>query len=86
MYLYLYIGDASQLYIGSTDKPTPHENELLVRVKACALNRMDILQRHGKYPVPPHASPILGVEMAGIVDTCGSQGNNHNNNNINEFL
>ncbi|KAI8054474.1 NAD(P)H quinone oxidoreductase, PIG3 family [Syncephalis plumigaleata] len=66
-------GDASQLYIGSTDKPTPRDNELLVRVKACALNRMDILQRHGKYPVPPQASPILGVEMAGIVDTCGSQ-------------
>ncbi|KAI9599241.1 hypothetical protein BDF19DRAFT_470573 [Syncephalis fuscata] len=66
-------GDASQLFIGSTDKPTPKDNELLVHVKACALNRMDILQRHGLYPVPPGASSILGVEMAGIVEACGSQ-------------
>ncbi|RKP26073.1 NAD(P)H quinone oxidoreductase, PIG3 family [Syncephalis pseudoplumigaleata] len=73
--IYIRTGDASQLYIGSTDRPTPRDNELLVRVKACALNRMDILQRHGRYPLPPGASAILGVEMAGIVEACGASGN-----------
>ncbi|RKP08115.1 NAD(P)H quinone oxidoreductase, PIG3 family [Thamnocephalis sphaerospora] len=66
-------GDASQLAIGTVDKPTPKPSELLVRVHACALNRMDLLQREGKYPVPPGASQVLGVEMAGIVEACGAQ-------------
>lgn len=35
---------------------------------------MDLLQREGKYPVPPGASPILGVEVSGVVESVGKEG------------
>ena len=44
------------------------------QVKCFALNRMDIVQREGKYPPPPGASPILGVEVSGTVESVGSSG------------
>ncbi|KAJ2388720.1 hypothetical protein GGI23_005996 [Coemansia sp. RSA 2559] len=65
-------GGADQLYIGETERPVPKDNELLVKIRCFALNRMDVIQREGKYPVPPQASPILGVEMAGVVVEAGS--------------
>jgi len=64
-------GGTDQLYIGEHPKPVLNENELLVKVEATALNRADILQRQGKYPPPKGASPILGLEMAGIVEEAG---------------
>lgn len=65
-------GDESRLVLGEFDTPHPAENELLVRVHATALNRADLLQRSGKYPVPKGASPLLGLEMAGVVEEVGS--------------
>lgn len=47
--------------------PTPADGELLVRVRASAVNRADVLQRRGFYPPPPGASEILGLEVAGEV-------------------
>jgi len=38
------------------------------QIKAFGLNRMDISQREGGYPVPPQAGPILGVEFAGVIE------------------
>jgi NADPH:quinone reductase-like Zn-dependent oxidoreductase len=35
------------------------------------VNRADVLQRQGRYPPPPGASPILGLEIAGVVETAG---------------
>jgi tumor protein p53-inducible protein 3 len=49
----------------------PGEGETLVDVHASALNRADLLQRAGKYPPPPGASEILGLEMAGVVAELG---------------
>lgn len=60
------------LYIGETQKPKPTENEILVKVKATALNRADLLQRTGKYPPPKGASTILGLEIAGEIVELGS--------------
>jgi tumor protein p53-inducible protein 3 len=60
------------LYIGESPDPIPSENELLVRVKATALNRADLLQKQGHYPPPPGASTILGLEMAGVVEQVGN--------------
>ncbi|TLS49155.1 NAD(P)H-quinone oxidoreductase [Paenibacillus antri] len=56
------------------DRPTPAAGagELLVRVRATALNRADLLQRMGKYPPPPGVTDILGLEMAGIVEAVGA--------------
>ncbi|KAI9354244.1 hypothetical protein BD770DRAFT_136470 [Pilaira anomala] len=64
-------GNADQLTIGTYEKPTPKHTELLVKVKCFALNRMDILQREGRYPVPATCSPILGVEISGTVEAIG---------------
>ena len=60
---------------GTHDKPEPGPDELLVKVEATALNRADLLQKKGNYPVPEGASPILGLEMAGIVEENGSSSN-----------
>lgn len=65
------------LYLGETEKPTPAENEILVKVKATALNRADLLQRAGKYPPPKGASKILGLEIAGEVVEIGKNVTNH---------
>ncbi|MEX0906083.1 MAG: NAD(P)H-quinone oxidoreductase [Balneolaceae bacterium] len=56
---------------GEHPKPEPAPHELLVKIEATALNRADLLQKAGKYPVPKGASPILGLEMAGIVEAAG---------------
>lgn len=52
--------------------PEPQPHELLVRGRAAALNRADLIQRRGFYPPPPGASPILGMEMAGEVLEVGA--------------
>lgn len=52
--------------------PKPQPNEVLVSVKASALNRADILQRKGLYPAPQgYPSKILGLEFAGKVAEIG---------------
>ena len=48
-------------------EPAPGENEILVKVAAAGVNRPDILQRTGNYPVPPGTSDIPGLEIAGEV-------------------
>ncbi|KAI9681119.1 MAG: hypothetical protein M1817_002401 [Caeruleum heppii] len=66
-------GPADSLYINSsTPKPQPRASDALVRIKAFGLNRMDLLQREGKYPVPPQAPKTLGVEFSGIIEGFGS--------------
>src|SRR5258708_29250561 len=47
--------------------PVPGPGEVLIRVAAAGVNRADLTQRAGKYPPPPGASPILGMEVAGTI-------------------
>lgn len=65
-------GGAENLRIGDYPTPNPAAQEILVAVKATALNRADLLQREGKYPPPPGESEILGLEMAGTVEAVGA--------------
>ncbi|MFN3428570.1 MAG: NAD(P)H-quinone oxidoreductase [Candidatus Sericytochromatia bacterium] len=51
--------------------PTPGPGEVLIRVEAAGVNRPDVVQREGKYPPPPGASPILGLEVAGTIAALG---------------
>ncbi len=60
-------GDPDVLEIEMRPRPVPAEGEVLVRVEAAGVNRPDILQRMGHYPVPPGASDVLGLEVAGEV-------------------
>lgn len=52
-------------------KPKPKETDAIVKVKAFGLNRMDLLQREGQYPVPPQAPKTLGVEFSGVIKSFG---------------
>ena len=47
--------------------PAPGADEVLIEVHAAGLNRADLLQRKGLYPPPADASPIMGLEVSGIV-------------------
>jgi putative PIG3 family NAD(P)H quinone oxidoreductase len=46
--------------------------EVLIKVTAAGVNRADVLQAAGKYPPPPGASEIIGMEVAGVVAEAGS--------------
>lgn len=61
-------GGADTLAIAFAEKPQPAPGQLRVRVLAAGINRADIVQREGHYPPPKGASPVLGLEIAGIVD------------------
>ncbi len=65
-------GGPDVLKIMEVDDPTPGPEDILVDVKATALNRADTLQRQGGYPAP-HGSPsdIPGLEFAGVVLEAG---------------
>ena len=52
--------------------PAPGPDEVLIRVAAAGVNRPDLLQRKGAYPPPPGASPLLGLEVAGVIAAVGS--------------
>jgi putative PIG3 family NAD(P)H quinone oxidoreductase len=52
--------------------PAPGPDEVLIRVAAAGVNRPDVLQRQGKYPPPPGASDIPGLEVSGTIVAAGS--------------
>lgn len=58
---------------GEFQKPIPADHELLVKIEATALNRADLMQKAGKYPPPEGVTPILGLEMSGVVEGFGSK-------------
>jgi putative PIG3 family NAD(P)H quinone oxidoreductase len=65
-------GPATSLFLNSQiPKPSPGPSQALIKIKAFGLNRMDLLQREGQYPVPPQAGPILGVEFSGTIESFG---------------
>ncbi len=51
--------------------PVPGGGEVLIRVAAAGVNRPDVMQRQGRYPPPPGASDIPGLEVAGLVEAIG---------------
>ena len=65
-------GGPEVLVPGERPRPEPGPQEILVKVAAAGVNRPDVLQRTGNYPVPPGASDIPGLEIAGEVIECGS--------------
>lgn len=52
-------------------RPSAGAGEVLVKVVAAGVNRPDVMQRQGKYPPPPGASSIPGLEVAGTVEDVG---------------
>jgi len=64
-------GKPEVLKIGSRPVPQPKAGEVLIRVAAAGVNRPDVMQRTGHYPVPPGASDIPGLELAGGIVALG---------------
>src|SRR5262249_30660055 len=64
-------GPPEVLKIGERPDPLPARDEVLIRVAAAGLNRPDVMQRLGKYPPPPGASDLPGLEVAGTVVSLG---------------
>ena len=60
-------GAPEVLRLGERPAPQPGAGEVLIRVSASGVNRPDVLQRTGNYPVPPGASDIPGLEVAGEI-------------------
>jgi NADPH2:quinone reductase len=65
-------GGPEVLQLGEREVPLPSDDEILIRVAAAGVNRPDILQRLGVYPVPPGASDLPGLEVAGSVVSVGA--------------
>jgi len=65
-------GGPDVLRLAEVPNPAPQANEIVVKVAAAGVNRPDVLQRMGHYPVPPDASPLPGLEIAGEVADAGS--------------
>ena len=61
------------LALKQDEAPEPGPEQILIAVDFAGVNRADVLQRLGLYPVPPDASPIMGLEVAGTVAAVGSE-------------
>src|ERR1035438_3172354 len=64
-------GGPEQLRTAVRPVPQPAAGEVLVRVAAAGVNRPDVMQRQGRYPPPPGASDLPGLEIAGEVVALG---------------
>ena len=64
-------GGPEVLKLAERDKPVPKPGEVLIHVRAAGINRPDVLQRGGHYPVPKGASDLPGLEVAGTIADIG---------------
>jgi NADPH2:quinone reductase len=65
-------GGPEQLRPATRPLPVPGRGEVLVKVAAAGVNRPDVMQRQGRYPPPPGASDLPGMEIAGEVVALGA--------------
>jgi len=66
-------GGPEQLRLAQRPVPQPGAEEVLVRVAAAGVNRPDVMQRQGRYPPPPGASDLPGLEIAGEIAALGAK-------------
>jgi NADPH2:quinone reductase len=66
-------GGPEQLKLAQRPVPRPGDEEVLVRVAAAGVNRPDVMQRQGRYPAPPGASDLPGLEIAGEIVALGAK-------------
>jgi putative PIG3 family NAD(P)H quinone oxidoreductase len=65
-------GLAECLQLVEGPAPAPGPGQILIEVVCAGINRPDVLQRSGKYPPPPDASPVLGLEVSGRISALGA--------------
>src|SRR6187402_120414 len=64
-------GREYRLITTTLPRPQAGPGQVLIAVKAAGLNNADLLQARGLYPPPPGASPILGMEVSGVIAEVG---------------
>ena len=64
-------GKEYRLRLAEAEEPVPGAGQVLIKVAAAGLNHADMLQAEGGYPPPPGASPILGMEVSGVIVSLG---------------
>ena len=67
----IIVSENQELIWSDTEKPEILDNEVLIKIKATAVNRADVVQKNGFYPPPLGASEILGLECSGIIEAIG---------------
>lgn len=69
----ILVDDNKNFVVSEVEKPTPKDNEILIKIKAAALNRADLLQKNGTYPSPKGWPEWPGLEVAGIIEDMGEE-------------
>ncbi|NLG36506.1 MAG: NAD(P)H-quinone oxidoreductase [Clostridiales bacterium] len=69
----ILIDDNKDLRWSDVPDPVIREDEVLVEIRAAALNRADLMQRQGQYPPPPGCPEWMGLEIAGIIRDIGPE-------------
>ncbi len=64
-------GPDYRLVLDEASKPAPKPGEVLIKVAAAGLNHADLAQAQGRYPPPPGASEVLGLEVSGEIAALG---------------
>src|SRR5947199_10733608 len=64
-------GPNYKLVLGEAPQPAPGKGEVLIRVAAAGVNHADLAQAQGRYPPPPGASDVLGLEVSGEIAALG---------------
>lgn len=70
-------GGTEQMQLVEVEKPKPNKEEVLVKVKASAVNRADLVKRVGKYPNQAKEDISLGLEVSGIIEEVGNANSNY---------
>lgn len=65
-------GGPEALKLGKRPVPQPQAGEVLIEIHATGVNRLDVFQREGVYPIPPGASDIPGLDVAGRIAKVGA--------------
>jgi len=68
----------SDMVLIEAERPEVGRGFVLIRTSFAGVNRPDILQRRGLYPPPPGASPILGLEVSGVIESINPAANSGN--------
>ncbi len=67
------VDENKNLVWSDVEKPSPKEDEILIKIYAAALNRAELLQRSGTYPSPEGWPDFMGLEVSGIIEDMGER-------------
>ena len=69
----ILVNDDKSLKWAEVKNPIIKPEEVLVEIRAAALNRADLMQREGDYPPPPGCPEWMGLEVSGVITEMGEE-------------